>query len=220
MPRVDLHSHTRYSPDSRLRFEEIAQACEQAGIDVLATTDHHTAEGALALRDWVAGQPDVDLHVIVGEEVMTDQGEIIGLYLQETIPSPCTLDEALDAVRDQGGLFLLEHPFDHLRHGLQDLSYQVEPDIVEVFNARTRLDGANRKALALAEETGAAMCACSDAHTAGEFGAAYTEVPAFDPAEPKELLAALREGTRHETRSPIWVSVHSTVAKVLDKVGL
>ncbi|MDX1611674.1 MAG: PHP domain-containing protein [Candidatus Thermoplasmatota archaeon] len=219
MPRVDLHSHSFYSPDSRMRFEGIADACQAAGIDVVATTDHHTADGALAFQRW-AGKHRSDLHVIVGEEVMTDQGEVIGLYLNETIPSPCTLGEALDAIRDQGGLFLLEHPFDPLRHGLDALSWEVDPDIIEVFNARTRLKGANAKALELAEAKGTPVCACSDAHTYGEFGAAYTDVPAFDPSEPKQLLDALGQGTLHETTSPPWVSVHSTVAKLLHKVGL
>lgn len=219
MPRVDLHSHTFYSPDSRMRFGDIAQACQAAGIDVVATTDHHTADGALAFQAWAAENAP-ELEVIVGEEVMTDQGEVIGLYLQETIPSPCTLGEALDAIRDQGGLFLLEHPFDPLRHGLDEVSWEVEPDIIEVFNARTRLKGANAKAAELAQAKGAPVCACSDAHSPGEFGAAYTEVPAFDPQDPSSLLEALAAGRMHQTTSPVWVSVHSTLAKLLDKVGL
>lgn len=216
--RIDLHSHTQFSPDSRMRFPDIARACEIKGIDVLATTDHHTADGAIAFRDWI-DRHDRDLHVIVGEEVMTHDGEIIGLYLEENIPSPIELDAAIEAIRDQDGLVLLQHPFDPLRHGLDERSWEIEPDIVEVFNARTRLDGANEKALALAEERGLPQVACSDAHTVGELGNAYTEVPTVDPSDPDALLAAIEEGTPVGQRSPAWVSVHSTAAKVLDKLG-
>lgn len=218
MPRLDLHSHTFYSPDSRMRFEDIAERCREVGIDVIATTDHHTAEGALAFQRWADKHAD-HLDVIVGEEIMTDQGEVIGLYLTETIESPCRLTEALDAIRAQGGLFLLEHPFDPMRHGLDGKSWEVEPDIIETFNARTRLKGANAKAAELARAKKTPTCACSDAHTLGEFGSAYTDVPDFDIESPKELLAALEEGIQHETTSPIWVSVHSTLAKGLHKLG-
>ncbi len=218
MPRLDLHSHTFYSPDSRMRFEDIADRCQEVGIDVIATTDHHTAEGALAFQRWADNHAD-HLDVIVGEEIMTDHGEVIGLYLTETIESPCPLGEALDAIQDQGGLFLLEHPFDPMRHGLEGKSWEVDPDIIETFNARTRLKGANAKAVELARAKGTPTCACSDAHTLGEFGSAYTDVPAFDIESPKGLLAALEEGTQHETTSPIWVSVHSTIAKGLHRLG-
>lgn len=217
--RVDLHSHTRFSPDCRMEFEQIAATCEMTGIDVLATTDHHTAEGALAFREWLS-ERDRDLELIVGEEVMTPDGEIIGLFLEETIDSPLPLEAAIEAIRDQGGLVLLQHPFDPMRHGLDEVSWEIEPDIVEVFNARTRLDRANRKAREMADQRGLPMVACSDAHTLGEIGAAYTEVPDFDPSDPDALLEALEEGRMVGETSPVWVSVQSTVAKVLNKLGL
>lgn len=218
MPRVDLHSHTRFSPDSRMGLEDIVRTCEMAGIDVLATTDHHTAEGALKLQAWTK-EHDTDLEVIVGEEIMTGAGEIIGLYLQESIESPCSLGEAVDAIRDQDGLFLLQHPFDPIRNGLGEKAWDTTPDIVEVFNARTRLDSANRKAREFAEERGLPMVSCSDAHTLGEFGSAYTEVPTFDASDPGALLGAIDEGRMVGNTSPVWVSVHSMLAKGLRKLG-
>lgn len=202
-----------------MSFEIIADACELAGIDVLATTDHDTAEGALAFHDWVAEQ-ERDLHVIVGQEISTPEGEIIGLYLEETIPSPCPLDEATEAIGSQDGLVLLQHPFDPLREGLADAAWRIDPDIVEIFNARTRFNGANDKARDYAEARDLPTCACSDAHTPNEFGAAFTATPPFDPSRPDELLAALRDGEHRCATSPLWVSVHSTLAKLMDKVGL
>lgn len=219
MARVDLHSHTHYSPDCRMAFPTVADAAEAAGITVLATTDHHTADGALAFQKWCRENAR-SLEIIVGQEVMTTDGEVIGLYLNETIPRDLSALEAIDRIRDQGGLFLLEHPFDPLRHGLDELSWKVDPDIVETFNARTRLKGANERAAALAEEKGVPRCACSDAHSPGEFGAAYTDTPDFDPAEPKELLRALEAGTLHESTSPWSVSFHSLWSKALHRVGL
>jgi predicted metal-dependent phosphoesterase TrpH len=217
--RVDLHSHSRFSPDARMGWPDIADACELAGIDVLATTDHHTAEGALTFQRWV-DRHDRDLHVIAGEEIMTHQGEVVGLYLDETIESPCRLGEAVDAIRDQGGLVLLQHPFDPMRHGLDEAAWDIDPDIVEVFNARTRLDGANGDARSYAEERDLPAVACSDAHTVGEVGSAYAEVSAFDPSDPDALLEALEDARLVGDTSPVWVSVHSTLAKVLDKLGL
>jgi predicted metal-dependent phosphoesterase TrpH len=219
MPHVDLHSHTRFSPDCRMGFEAIADACELAGIDVLATTDHDTAEGALAFADWLA-ERDRDLDLIVGQECSTPDGEIIGLYLEEPIDSPCPLDEAVEAIRAQGGLVLLQHPYDPMRSGLGDKAIEADPDIVEVFNARTRLDGANEEAQAFADEHGLPSCACSDAHTLDELGAAYTATPGFDPQDPQQLLDALEQGTPHGTTSPIWVSVQSTLARLAGKIGL
>ena len=219
MARVDLHSHTMYSPDSRMRFDQIADACERAGITVLATTDHNTVDGAIAFQRWCRDH-DRSLEIIVGEEVMTPKGEVIGLYLNETIPKGTPLLDAIDMIRDQGGLFLLEHPFDPMRHGLDEISHTLEPDIIEVFNARTRLRRSNEKALALAQEKGTPQVACSDAHSPGEFGSAYTDTPDFDAADPQALLAALRNGVHHTTTSPPWVSVHSVLAKALHKLGL
>lgn len=218
MPRVDLHSHTRFSPDSRMGFRDIADTCSMAGIDVLATTDHHTAEGAIEFRAWTE-ENDHELDVIVGEEILTDAGEIIGLFLEETIESPSPLEEAIQAIHDQGGLFLLQHPFDPLRKGLDDRAWDVQPDIVEVFNARTRLNRANEKARQMAEERELPMVACSDAHTLGEFGAAYTEVPEFDPTDPQALVEVLDEGHLVGATSPVWVSVHSTLTKAIKKLG-
>ncbi|PSG97698.1 histidinol-phosphatase [Thermoplasmatales archaeon SW_10_69_26] len=219
MPHVDLHSHSRFSPDCRMDFETIADACELAGIDVLATTDHDTAEGALAFHDWIADH-DRELDVIVGEELSTPDGEIIGLYLEETIESPCPLEEAIEQIRAQGGLVLLEHPFDPMREGLEGKAWEIDPDIVEVFNARTRLEGANRKAREFAEERELVTCACSDAHTSNEFGSAFTLTPDFDASDPDQLVEALAEGTHECSTSPVWVSVQSTFARALHKIGL
>jgi predicted metal-dependent phosphoesterase TrpH len=217
--RVDLHSHTHHSPDSRMAFEDIAAACRKAGIDVLASTDHNTAEGALAFREW-AREHAPDLHVIVGEEVMTPDGEIIGLYLEETIPEGTPLEETVEAIRDQGGIVLLQHPFDPYRHGLEERSWDITPDLVEVHNARTRKGKANAKARAHAEERGLPMVACSDAHTLGEFGVSYTVTDDFDPSDPEALVAAVAGGQVVEETSSVWVNVRSQFTKLLHKVGL
>lgn len=217
--RVDLHSHTRFSPDCRMDFEDVADACERVGLDVLASTDHDTAEGALAFADWLDDH-DRELALIVGQELSTPEGEIIGLYLEEPIDSPCRLDEAVTRIREQDGLVLLQHPYDPMRSGLAEAAADLDPDIVEVFNARTRVSTANDQARAFAEERGLPTVACSDAHTLNEFGAAYTSTPGFDPGDPQQLLDALERGDHHCTTSPVWVSVHSTMARVMNRIGL
>lgn len=216
--RVDLHCHTHHSPDSRTGFDALAGACLKAGIGVLAVTDHDTVEGGLAFRDHCR-ERGLPLQVIPGEEVWTPEGEVIGLYLDATIPRLTPLDEAVSAIRDQGGLVLVEHPFDTWRHGLGERARTVDADIVETFNARTVRDGANAKARRLAAERGLPACACSDAHTPDEVGVAYTEVPPFDAGDPDALLSALAEGRTVEGRSSPWARVRSSWAKVLDRVG-
>lgn len=217
--RVDLHSHTRFSPDSRMDFPGIAEACREAGIDVLATTDHNTAEGALKFHAWAEANTE-GFHVIPGEEIMTPDGEIIGLYLEETIPKGMPLEETIEAIRDQDGLVLLQHPFDPYRHGLGKRSWDITPDLVEVHNARTRRGKANAKARAYAEERGLPMVACSDAHTLAEFGVSYTETPGFDPWDPGALVEAVEAGSVVEETSSVWVNVRSQFTKLLHKVGL
>ena len=189
--RLDLHVHTNYSTDSWATLDEIIGAAARRGLDGLAITDHNTIDGALELRETAPFQ------VIVGEEVGTSEGEIIGLFLQEPIPAGLSPDETIAAIHDQGGLVYVPHPWDRLRrHSALGRSARErlidQVDVVEVFNARVILSRDNALARELALAHGLAMGAGSDAHMAAEIGSAYVEMEAFHDVA--SFLAALRRG--------------------------
>ena len=136
--RVDLHSHTMWSGDSTTTPDELHGAIVASGIDVLCITDHNAIRGAVELAD------SLPCRVVVGEELRTHAGEIIGLFLTERIPMGIPPAEAARAIRDQGGVVYVPHPFDPMRRNmtepaLYELAQQGLVDAVEVLNAKTSL---------------------------------------------------------------------------------
>ncbi len=189
--RVDMHTHTEFSRDSRLKLDVFARAAARAGLDVVCVTDHDTIDGALRLRDM-----DVPFRVIVGEEVSTREGEVIGLFLKQPVPPRLGALETMARIHDQGGLVYVPHPFSRNRThrvGRKTLLRIVgQVDAIEVFNAREAFAGDNRKALAFARAHDLPGGVGSDSHRAGELGGAYLEIAPFESSV--EFLAALREG--------------------------
>jgi predicted metal-dependent phosphoesterase TrpH len=189
--RVDMHSHTMWSGDSTTTPEELCEAVAESGLDVLCITDHNAVKGALELTGRLP------CRIIIGEELKTHAGEIIGLFLEERIPIGVQPAEAARRIRAQGGLVYVPHPFDPMRRNLEEgalraLAEAELIDAVEVLNAKTSLGSLNARARALAEEFGLAAGAGSDAHVPLALGAAYVEMPDFDG--PVDFLAKLREG--------------------------
>ena len=86
--RVDLHTHTGHSKDSLCPAPDLLAAAVRRGLAGLAVTDHDTAGGALQALALVERQPEryPGLTIIPGEEVKTREGELIALYIRETIP--------------------------------------------------------------------------------------------------------------------------------------
>ena len=189
--RVDLHSHTMWSGDSTTTVEELETAVVGSGIDVLCITDHNAIAGAVELQDRLP------CRVVVGEELRTTAGELIGLFLTDRVPMGVTPVEAATAIRAQGGLVYVPHPFDPMRRNLSeaalaDLVRRGLVDAIEVLNAKTALASLNARAAAFASKHGLAHGAGSDAHVPEAIGAAFVEVPDFDG--PSALLDALGRG--------------------------
>jgi predicted metal-dependent phosphoesterase TrpH len=193
--RVDCHLHTCWSGDATTTREELASRVADEGIDVVCVTDHHTLDGAReALKCGVGGA-----RVVVGEEIRTPVGELIGLFLTERIPYVLPLPEVVARIRAQGGLVYAPHPLDRHRAGIgaslvAELATEGALDVLEVFNAKTREAEDNRRAADLAAETGLPGGAGSDAHDPQGVGAAYLEMPDFEG--PASFLASLREARR------------------------
>ena len=186
--RADLHSHTHWSSDCATPYKAIVAACQRRGIDVLAVTDHNRIEGALELSEQ-----RLPIQIVVGEEVKTTEGEIIGLFLREWIPPRLSPEETIAEIKRQGGVVYVPHPFDAIRRSvilpqaLERIAGSI--DVVEVLNARLHATERNERAGRFADERGLLKGAGSDAHTAYEIGRAGVELPAFtDAASFKESL--------------------------------
>lgn len=195
--RADLHIHTKYSYDSKMSLESIIKRCLKVGINCVAIADHGTIAGALKLKEIAP------FEVIVAEEILTPLGEIMGLFLQEEIPSGLSAEEAIAQIKAQKGLVCLPHPFDRMR-GINQ-KYQVieklvpEVDIIEVFNSRVILSLPNRKAQLFAQKHGLLCSAGSDAHIPREIGHAYVEMAEFKGSE--EFRTTLSQGKIFGRRS-------------------
>ncbi len=190
MLKADLHIHSEYSMDCNTPLEKIISRCQEVGINCIAICDHGTAEEALRMRE-IAPFP-----VIVAEEILTPYGEIMGMFLEETIPSGLSVEETLSRIRAQDGLVCIPHPFDTFRQSalrgniLEEIAEQI--DVIEVFNSRGVLRRDSAKALAFATKYGIAQSAGSDAHTPHEIGNAYVEMPEFKSKD--DFLKALGKG--------------------------
>lgn len=190
-----MHTHSEYSPDSRTPLAVQAAALVAAGIDVVCATDHNTIEGALRLRELAAE----GLRVIVGEEISSRDGEIIGLFLETPVPRDLPAEETIARIHDQGGIVSVPHPFSrnrlyHLRRDALERVWSTV-DCIEVFNAREAFAADNRRAEAFAREHRIPGAAGSDAHRASEIGHAWIEVDDF--TGPRDFVASIRGGDVH-----------------------
>jgi hypothetical protein len=187
-----MHTHSEYSPDSRAPLRAFADAAAAAKLDVVCLTDHNTIEGALRLREMA-----VPFRVIVGEEIHSQDGEIIGLFLERVVPPGLSAAETIVRIHEQDGLVYVPHPFsrNRLRHirraALDRIADRV--DALEIFNAREAFASDNAKALAYAVAHGLPGGVGSDAHRPSEIGKAFVEIPTFTTSA--EFIQALREGT-------------------------
>jgi hypothetical protein len=189
--RVDLHAHTMWSGDSTTTPDEIADAVDAAGLDVLCITDHHEVAGAIGLAN------ELGCRVVVGEELRTHAGELIGLFLTERVPFGTPPAVAATAIREQGGVVYVPHPFDPMRRNISEAALDGLVaaglvDVIEVVNAKTSLPGLNRRAAEYAAQHRLLAGAGSDAHVPDAIGAAYVEMPDFDG--PTDFVAKLAEG--------------------------
>ncbi|HLK60574.1 MAG TPA: PHP-associated domain-containing protein [Chthonomonadaceae bacterium] len=189
--RYDLHLHTEFSPDSDTHLDAIEKHALAQGLTGLAVTDHDAIEGALRLRERVKA-----LHVIVGEEVTSKDGDVIGLFLRERIPPGMSALETMQAIHAQGGLVYLPHPFDKPRArktgGASLLSVLPEVDIIETFNGKVGRDHYNLYASEFARKHDKIGGGGSDAHHLHAIGTVANEFDApADLDDPAQFLQAL-----------------------------
>jgi len=186
--RVDCHLHTAASGDAWTTLDQLAERAGREKLDVVCITDHNVTDAAVT-----AAARDMGVRIVVGEEIRTPDGDVIGLFLTERIPYVLPLAEVVSRIRAQGGLVYVPHPFDQGRSSLgpvlPELCVAGGADIIEVFNAKISDQALNERAGELAAQFGLPGGAGSDAHDPPGIGAAYLEMPDFDG--PASFLAAL-----------------------------
>jgi predicted metal-dependent phosphoesterase TrpH/glycosyltransferase involved in cell wall biosynthesis len=188
---VDLHMHTDHSPDCATPVRTLLETAKERGLGAIAITDHNEVSGAFEAREIA---DEVGVKVIVAEEVKTaEQGEVIGLFLDEKIERGMTMAETIAEIRRQGGLVYVPHPFDRL-HSVPDYEHLLdiveEIDIIEVFNPRVALTMFNEEAERFAAKYRIVPGAGSDSHVAQGLGSVMIRVHDFDG--PAEFLEAMR----------------------------
>jgi predicted metal-dependent phosphoesterase TrpH/glycosyltransferase involved in cell wall biosynthesis len=196
---ADLHLHTSWSHDCQIRVEELLDHAEAQGLGAIAVTDHNVFGGALEAVELARNR---EFTIIPGEEVKTaDQGEVIGLFLSNEIPRGQSFGETVDAIRAQGGIVYLPHPFDRL-HAIPEPAtlhrHLAQVDVLEVYNARLLFEAYNDEALRFARKYDLRMGAGSDAHVLQGVGTGALRMRAFEG--PEEFLVSLR--TAHVLRRP------------------
>jgi len=208
--RLDLHLHTRASWDCLSDPEAVLKRALERGIHRLAITDHNRLGLALEMHQ---AHPQA---VIPGEEVRTKEGiDLIGLYIRREIPEGTPAEDACRLIREEGGVIYLPHPFAPGKGGSGRHAQGLAPlvDVVEVFNARLHPGRLNVPARELAVTHGKLQGAGSDAHTVGEVGGGWVEVPMHEN-RPDALLDALARGRTGGRTAPYWVHLASTWAKI------
>jgi glycosyltransferase involved in cell wall biosynthesis len=215
---VDLHLHTDWSHDCSIPTADLLDHAEAIGLGGIAITDHNVFAGALEAVDLAR---DRDLVVIPGEEIKTDsQGEVIGLFLEAEIPRGMTFGDTTAAIREQGGLVYLPHPFDRM-HAIPDPStlhrHLAEIDVFEVYNARLLRDTFNDEALRFARKYRLLQGAGSDAHVLQGVGTGAVRLRRFDG--PEEFLLALRSAEiLRRPKSLAYLQSLKWMAQVKEKV--
>ncbi len=189
--RADLHIHTFYSGDNKITPEDIIEQAEKANLDVVGVVDHKTNRGGMKTRELAK---KLKLVVLPGQEVLTSDGEIIVLGIDDELENNMDLLQTCRHAKKRGGIVIIPHPFDISRHGIGKHMEGIMKfiDAIEVFNSRSILRRFNQKAFEFAKKHKKPMIAASDAHTRGEIGSSITLL--YSGKNEQEILNAIKSG--------------------------
>lgn len=213
MYKVDLHTHSVVSHDGGINAAQYEKVLAEDMLDMIAVTDHNRIDFATQLRK------DLGDRIIVGEEIMSTSGEIIGLYLEEAVPSGLSPLETVKRIKDQNGIVYIPHPFESVRKGLHPSAMEELVDyidIVEVVNGRAFLQNRSAQAAIWARLNHVVGAAGSDAHGLKGLGRTYTRV--HDLPKSETLLHEIAHGTpitaRPSPRSLLYPKYHRLKKKL------
>jgi predicted metal-dependent phosphoesterase TrpH len=212
---VDLHTHSIISQDGGITAAQYEKILQSNVLDCVAITDHNETSFARIMRKKLGDR------IIVGEEIDTPEGEVIGLYLEETIPGDIGLDEAVASIKHQGGLVYLPHPYEKFRKGLQHNSIDrivSDIDIIEVFNGRGRFRGKPTLAQQFATKNNIPQAASSDAH--GWKGIGHTSSGLTEFPTKKTLKQLLTTGILQKNYAPFYTFLYPALNRIKNSVVL
>jgi predicted metal-dependent phosphoesterase TrpH len=217
MYKVDLHTHSIISPDraGSITISDYEKFLNEEVLDFVAITDHNETSFAQMMHKKHGDK------IIIGEEITTTDGEMIGLFLQTTIRPGLSAQQTAEEIHKQGGLVYIPHPFEIFRKGLQKpvldkLIDQV--DIFEVFNGRGRFRGKTKEAEVFAREQRLIGAASSDAHGPGGIGNTFSIIS--EKPTVKSLKKLLREGSLHKQYASLWTYLYPAMNIVRNSIKL
>jgi predicted metal-dependent phosphoesterase TrpH len=212
--KVEFHCHTIFSKDSLIQPQAIVDAARRKGINRLIVTDHNSTGGALEAKKL---DPE---RIIVGEEIMTTQGELLTAFVSEEIPQGLEPLEAIRRLREQGAFISVSHPFDPRRGWKLEHFLEIVPlvDAIETFNARCMDARPNIQAREFARQHNLAGTVGSDAHSIMELGRATLTLENFSDAE--GLRRVIRSGVEDVRLSSPFIHFTSRYAVTVKKLGL
>jgi len=215
MHKIDLHTHSVASPDGGISAEQYAKALNSGLLDYIAITDHDRIDFALGLNKALGER------IIVGEEISTSQGELVGLYLNTLVKPGQTAIATARAIKDQGGLVYIPHPFETVRSGigrevLDSIADLV--DIVEVHNGRALAQNFSSKAAAWAKSNGKSGASSSDAHGFKGLSFSYSNIE--EKPSRDSLVKMLRMTNLAHRRAPFFTLLYPKLNRLKKLMGL
>jgi predicted metal-dependent phosphoesterase TrpH len=213
--KVDLHTHSIISQDGGITAAQYENVLQTGELDCIAITDHNETSFARIMQKKLGNR------IIIGEEISTKEGEIIGLYLHETIPGGISLEEAVASIKHQSGLVYVPHPYEHFRKGLQQDAIELitsDIDIVEVFNGRARFRGKPILAERFALKNNIPQAASSDAH--GRSGLGQTSSALSEFPDHKTLKKLLTTALLDKTYAPFYTFFYPILNRIKNNVVL
>lgn len=214
MYKVDLHTHSSASPDGGITPDQYQKVLEDSLLDAVAITDHNKIDMALALNKQFGGR------IIVGEEIMTTRGEIIGLFLTDAVPAGLKPLETIKLIKDQGGLVYIPHPFETVRKGVSERTLEEivdHVDIVEVYNGRAFAQNRTSKAVVWAKINQKEGAASSDAHGYKGLGRTYSDLPEMPTRE--NLMTLIDRAVLHAGRPTLPSLLYPKYHRFRKKLG-
>lgn len=211
--KIDLHTHSTGSHDGGIAPYQYQKILENNTLDYVAITDHNKIDTALKIQDKLGEK------IIVGEEIMTSEGEIIGLFLHKPIPAELSLKKTIQLIKDQGGVVYVPHPFETVRKGLHPEildAHSNDIDIIEVCNGRAILQNRSAQAVLWARLNHVSSAASSDAHGPTGVGTTYTTVKAAPTRD--NLASLLRQARLITDRPPLRSLLYPKYHKIRKKV--
>ena len=218
--KADFHIHTHNSPDGSSSASEIIDEARRKGLDVIGVTDHNTTKGAIEVKNLAKGRP----LVLVGQEVMTDGGEVIVFGMERDLAKGMGVADTCRMAKAAGGFVVVPHPFDMSRNGVgNDMQGLLDYiDAIEVLNARCLRNGFNRKALDFAREHEIPVVSGSDAHFPSEIGGCFTELEIEGKLTQESVFGAISSGRTSVSGAKSGVVPHlrTMLLKMKRKLGI